>query len=121
MQYCSVFLPYNDMDQPWVYMCSLSEPLSHLSPHPITLDHPSAPALSTLSHAWNLDWQSVSHMIIYMFQGYSLRSSHPRLLQHCAWVLMFPRIFLILLPLQNFFFNWGIIAVQCCVGFCHTA
>ena len=33
-----------------------------------------------LSHASNLDWQSVSHMIIYMFQCYSLKSSHPCLL-----------------------------------------
>ena len=34
----------------------------------------------TLSHASNLDWQSVSHMIIYMFQCHSLRLSHPCLL-----------------------------------------
>ena len=52
------------------------EPPSHLPPHPIPLGHPSAPALSTLSHALNLDWRSVSHRIIYMFQCYSLRSSH---------------------------------------------
>ena len=38
------------------------------------------PALSTLSHASNLGWRSISHMIIYMFQCYSLKSSHPRLL-----------------------------------------
>ena len=56
------------------------EPLSHLPPHPIPLGHPSATALSTLSHASNLDWRSISHMIIYMFQCYSLRSSHPCLL-----------------------------------------
>ena len=42
--------------------------------------HPSAPALSTLSHASNLDWWSISHMAIYVFQCYSLKSSHPRLL-----------------------------------------
>ena len=53
---------------------------SHLPPHPISLDHPSKPALSTLSHPWNLDWQSVSYMIIHMFQCYSLISSHPCLL-----------------------------------------
>ena len=53
---------------------------SHLPPHPVPLGHPSAPALSTLSHAWNLDWWSSSHMMIYMFQCYSLKSSHPRLL-----------------------------------------
>ena len=51
---------------------------SHLPPHPIPQGHPSAPALSTLSHASNLDWRSVSHMVISMFQCRSLRSSHPR-------------------------------------------
>ena len=61
-------------------MCSHPEPPSHLPPHPIPQGHPSAPALSTLSHASNLDWRSVSHMITYMFQCYSLKSSHPRLL-----------------------------------------
>ena len=56
------------------------EPPSHLPPQPIPQGHPSATALSTLSHASNLDWRSVSHMVIYMFQCYSLKSSHPRLL-----------------------------------------
>ena len=46
--------------------------------HPIPLGHPSAPGLSTLSHALNLDWRFVSHVIIYMFQCHSLISSHPR-------------------------------------------
>ena len=56
------------------------EPLSYLPPHPIPQGHPSAPALSAMSHPSNLDWQSVSHMIIHMFQCYSLKSSHPHLL-----------------------------------------
>ena len=56
------------------------EPPSHFPPHPIPLSHPSAPAPSTLCHASNLDWQSVSYMIINMFQCYSLKSSHPHLL-----------------------------------------
>ena len=47
------------------------EPPSHFPPHPIPLGHPSAPALSTLYHASNLDWWFVSHMIIYMFQCHS--------------------------------------------------
>ena len=55
----------------------IQKPPSHLPPHPIPQSHPSAPALSTLSHAQNLDWQSVSHMILYRFQHYSLKSSHP--------------------------------------------
>ena len=56
------------------------EPPSHLPPHPIPQGHPSAPALSTLYHALNLDWRSISHMIIYMFQCYPLKSSHLHLL-----------------------------------------
>ena len=55
------------------------DPPSHLPPHPIPLGLPSAPGPSTC-HASNLGWWSVSHLIIYMFQCYSLRSSHPRLL-----------------------------------------
>ena len=40
------------------------EPSFHLPPHPIPQGHPSAPILSTLSHASNLDWRSISHIII---------------------------------------------------------
>ena len=62
-------------------MCSPSWPsLPPASPS----HHPSAPALSTLSYALNLDWQSVSHAIIYMFQCHSLKPSHPRLLPQSA-------------------------------------
>ena len=59
---------------------SQPEPSSHLPPHPIPLGSPSALALSALFHTSNLDWQSISHMVIYMFQCYSLKSSHPCLL-----------------------------------------
>ena len=69
-----------DMNQPWMYMCSPSWTPLHLPPHPIPQGYPSAPSLSTLSHASNLDWQSVSHIVIYMFQCYSLKSSPPCLL-----------------------------------------
>ena len=54
------------------------EPPSHLLPHTIPLGHPSAPAPSILDHASNLDWRFVSHIIIYMFQCHSPKSSHPR-------------------------------------------
>ena len=53
---------------------------TYLPPHPIPQDCPNTPALSALFHASNLDWLSISHMIIYMFQCYSLKSSHPHLL-----------------------------------------
>ena len=58
-------------------MCPPSWTLSHVPPHPIPQGHPSALAMSTLSHASNLDWWSISHMVIYRFQCYSLKSSHP--------------------------------------------
>ena len=54
------------------------EPPSHIPPHPIPLGHPNAPAPSILYHASNLDWRFISHMIIYMFQCHSPKSSHPR-------------------------------------------
>ena len=47
-------------------------PLSHLPPHPIPQGCASAPDLSALFHASNLDWSSISHMVMYMFQCYSL-------------------------------------------------
>ena len=60
------------------------EPPSHLPPHPIPLGCPRAPALSSLLQlrcpASNLHWSSVLHMVIYMFQCYSHKSSHPHLL-----------------------------------------
>ena len=83
LQYCSgfcSFMSYIDMNQPWAYMCPPSWTL-FMPPSP---SHPSGSSqctsLSTLPHASNLNWRSVSHMIIYTFQCYSLRSSHPHLL-----------------------------------------
>ena len=79
LQYCSVFLPYIDMNHPWVYMCSPSCTPPNLPPHPIPQGYPSALALSALFHASNVDWSSISHVVICMFQCYSLKSSHPYL------------------------------------------
>ena len=78
LQYCSGFCHTLTWINNGCTCVSHHEPPSHLLPHPIPQGHPSAPALSTLSHASNLDWRSISHMIIYMFQCYSLKSSHPR-------------------------------------------
>ena len=65
---------------PWAYMCPPVLNPSHLPAHPILLSCPSTPAVNALFHASNFDWSSISHMVIYMFQCYSLKSSHPRLL-----------------------------------------
>ena len=56
----------------------VSSSQTHFPPnsHPIPLGCPSALALSALFHALNLDWGSLSHMVIYMFLCYSLKVSH---------------------------------------------
>ena len=68
LQYCSSFC----YTFTWIsHGCTCvphPDPPSQLPPHPIPQGHPSAPALSALSHASNLDCWSVSHVIIYMFQ-----------------------------------------------------
>ena len=53
------------------------EPSSLLPTHTIPLGHPSAPAPSIQYRASNLDWWLVSYMILYIFQCYSPKSSHP--------------------------------------------
>ena len=87
-----------DLSIPWhesavgVHVFSILNPLPTPS-HPIPQGHPSAPALSTLSRVLNLDWQSITHMIINMFQCHSLKS-HPRLLPQspkvCSLYLCLP-------------------------------
>ena len=67
-------LPYIDMSQLWVYMCPLAPNLPSTSLPIPSLSCPSTPALSALFNA------SISHMVIYMFQCYSVISSHPCLL-----------------------------------------
>ena len=51
-----------------VHVFPCPEPPFHFPPHPIPLGCPSAPALSALLHALNLDWSSISHMEICMLQ-----------------------------------------------------
>ena len=70
-------LPYIDESATGVHVFPILNPSSHLPSHPNPLGYPSAPVPSTLSHASNLDWQFISHMIIYMFQYHSPISSHP--------------------------------------------
>ena len=58
--------------RPQVYMCSPHpEPLSLLTPHPVPLGCPRALASN---------WPSILHIVMYLFQCYSLKSSHPCLL-----------------------------------------
>jgi len=68
LQYCIGFAIHRHESAMGVHVFPILNPPSHLPPHTIPLGHPSAPALSILYHALNLDWQFVSHMILYMFQ-----------------------------------------------------
>ena len=71
----------HQMNQPQGYMCPPhSERPSHLPPHLTPLGRPRAPALGALLHAPDLLCLSILQMVIYMFQCYFLKSSHPRLL-----------------------------------------
>ena len=82
LQYCGGF-------------CHILTWISHGStcvPHPNPPSrHPSGSSQCTrpehLSHASNLGWRSVSSLIEYLFQCYSLRTSHPRLLPQLYEVL----------------------------------
>ena len=84
LQYCGGFFIHWHESAMGVHVSTHPEPPSppHLLPSPIPLGCPGALALSALLHALNLHWSSIPHMVIYMFQCYSLKSSHPRLLPH---------------------------------------
>ena len=75
LQYCGGFVTHWHESATGVHEFPILNPLP-LPPHPIPLGHNSAPAPSILHHASNLDWRSISHMIIYMFQCHSPKSPH---------------------------------------------
>ena len=118
LQYCSGFCH----TLTWIHhgcTCVLHpEPPSHLPPHPIPLGHPSTPALSTLYHAWNLDWWSVSHMIIHMFQCHS--PNHPILtLSHRVQTLFYTSVSVSLSRIQGYCYHlskFHIYALVYCIG-----
>ena len=79
LQYYASFSIHSHESTMGVHVSPILSPIPNSLPHPIPLGCPSTPAMSVLFHALNLDWSSISHMVIYMFQYYSRKSSHPRL------------------------------------------
>ena len=77
-----VFVIHRHESAMGIHVSHQFESSSHLSSHSIPLGCPRAPALGALLHALNLHWSSILHMVIYIFQCYSLILSHPRLLPH---------------------------------------
>ena len=73
-----------------IHVSPYSEHPSHIPPHSISLGCPRALAFCALLHAYDLHWSSILHMIIYMFQCYSLKSSHPCLLPFTSVSLSLP-------------------------------
>ena len=59
---------------------------SSLPPHSILPGCHRALALGALHHTSNSHWLSILHMVMYVFQFYSLTSSHPLLLPLCTKV-----------------------------------
>ena len=76
LPYCVDFAIHQYESATVVHVFPIPNPPTHVPPYPIPLGHPSASAPSILHHASNLDRRSVSHMVIYVFQCYSLKSSH---------------------------------------------
>ena len=75
-----VFAIYLHESATGIHVSPHSETPSHVPPHPIPLSCPWALASGALLHALNSPWSPVLHIIMYMFQCYSLKSSHPYLL-----------------------------------------
>ena len=89
-------------------------PILNHPPHTIPLGHPSAPVWSILYHASSLVWWFISHMIIYMFQCHSPKSSHPRPLP-----LFYISVSLLLSHIQGYHFHlskFHIYALVYCIG-----
>ena len=80
LQYCDVFCRTSTwIGHRYAYVPHPERP-SHLPTHPIPLGCPRAPTLGAPLHALNVPWSSILHMVTYMFQCSSLKSSHPPLL-----------------------------------------
>ena len=64
---------------------------------PIPLGCSQALALGALLHALSLRWSSILHMVMYMFQCYSLKSSHPCFKEKSLFWEQIDRLLLLLL------------------------
>ena len=104
LQYCIAFAIHQHESVTSVRVFPILNPLPHLPPQPIPLGHPSAPAPSILYHASNLDWRFISHMVIYMFQCHSPKSSHPRPLPESKR-LFYTSVSLLLSRIQGYHYH----------------
>ena len=62
---------------------------SSLPPHPIPLGCPSALAFSTLFHASNLDWSSISHVVNAILSNHPTLTFSHRVLKYVLYICVF--------------------------------
>ena len=62
-----------------IHVSPLSQTPSHLPPHPIPLGCQKTLVWCALHYTSNSHWLCILHTVMYMFQCYSLKSSHPLL------------------------------------------
>ena len=87
LQYCVDFCHTSTWISHRYYVCPLPLDLpSYPLPYPIPLGYHRAPDLSSLHQTVNFHWYLILHMIMYMFQFYSLSLSHPLLPPLCPQV-----------------------------------
>ena len=105
-------------DEQWGTCVPHPEHPPNFPPHSIPFSFPRALALSALFNASNLDWSSISHIVIYMFQCCSLKSSHPHLLSESK-TLFFTSVSLLLSCIKGYCYHlskFHIYALVYCIG-----
>ena len=114
------FLPYINMNQPWVYMGTPHpEPPSHFPTYPIPLGCPRALTLSALLHASNLRWSSIftfGSIHVSMLFSQIVPSSPSPTYSKC---LFFTSVFLLLSWIEGCHYHlskFHIYAVIYCIG-----
>ena len=105
LQYCIGFAIHQHESTTSIHVFPILNTPSLLPPHTIPLGHPSAPAPSIQYHALNLDWQFISHMILYMFQCHSPKSSHPYPLPQSPKRQFYTSVSLLLSHIQGYCYH----------------
>ena len=112
-------LPHIYMNQPWVHMCS---PILNPPPASLPTLYPGFSQSSGFEYPAScikLALVMYFNMIIYMFQCYSLKSSHPRLLSKSPKACSLTSVSLLLSCIYSHHYSlskFHIYVLICCIG-----